>query len=105
CTPIWGSPDLDNYGEEPTIPVTAINNPDGEKLITLCKQGYVTVSLETELKRGWFNCPLLDIFIEGTDQPEKFVLLHGHLDSWTYGLGDNATGDAALMEMARVLYS
>lgn len=102
CTPIWGSPDLDNYEMEPRIPVTAINKADGESLIKLCSQGKVKVTLETELKKGWFECPLLDIYIEGTEEPEKFVLLHGHLDSWGYGLGDNATGDAALIEMARV---
>lgn len=104
CTPIWGSPDLDNYENEPNIPVTALNNSDGEYLKKLCQEGEVFVSLETDLKKGWFNCPLLDIHIEGTEEPEKFVLLHGHLDSWGYGLGDNATGDAALIEMARVLY-
>lgn len=104
CTPIWGSPDLDNYSNEPNIPVTAVNLEDGEYLKKLCQEEEVLVSLETNLKRGWFNCPLIDIYIEGTEEPEKFVLLHGHLDSWGYGLGDNATGDAALIEMARVLY-
>ncbi|MBN6205515.1 M28 family peptidase [Ralstonia pickettii] len=104
CTPIWGSPDLDNYQQEPKIPVTAVNYEDGQQLKKLCQEGDVFVSLETDLKKGWFPCPLLDIHIEGTEEPEKFVLLHGHLDSWGYGLGDNATGDASLIEMARVLY-
>ena len=48
--------------------------------------------------------PLIDAFIEGTEEPERYVLLHGHLDSWHEGIGDNATGDAALLEMARVLH-
>lgn len=104
CTPIWGSPDLDNYDQEPNTVATAVNYEDGQKLIELAQKGNVEVTLKTELKKGWFECPLLDIHIEGTEEPEKFVLLHGHLDSWTYGLGDNATGDAALIEMARVLY-
>lgn len=104
CTPIWGSPDLDNYQTEPDSVATAINHQDGQKLIDLCKAGKVEVTVKTELKQGWFECPLLDIRIEGTEEPEKFLLLHGHLDSWGYGLGDNATGDASLLEMARVLY-
>ncbi|MFD1038427.1 M28 family peptidase [Virgibacillus byunsanensis] len=104
CTPIWGSPDLDNYQTEPDSVATAINYEDGQKLIELCKEGKVEVTVKTELKQGWFDCPLLDIHIEGTEEPEKFLLLHGHLDSWGYGLGDNATGDASLVEMARVLY-
>jgi hypothetical protein len=42
--------------------------------------------------------------IPGTVEPEKFVLLHGHYDSWDVGVGDNATGDATMLELARVLW-
>jgi hypothetical protein len=42
--------------------------------------------------------------IKGTGEPEKFVLVHGHYDSWDVGVGDNATGDATLLELARVLW-
>lgn len=104
CTPIWGSPDLDNYEAEPKAVSIAVNYEDGQELIKLAMENNTQATLKTKLKKGWFECPLLDIHIEGTEEPEKFVLLHGHLDSWTYGLGDNATGDAALVEMARVLY-
>ena len=37
-----------------------------------------------------------------TASDEEFVLLHGHYDSWHVGVADNATGDAALLELARV---
>lgn len=104
CTPIWGSPDLDTIDNEPKIPVVAINNPDGNEIKGLLEQGPVTVEYQTDHKKGWFNCPLLDIFIEGAEEPEKYVLLHGHLDSWSVGIGDNATGDASLLEMARVFF-
>jgi N-acetylated-alpha-linked acidic dipeptidase len=102
CTTIWGAPDLDNAGDEPKIPVLAINKPDGQELSELCKHGPVQVQFKTRLKKGWYPCPLIDIFIEGYEEPDKYVLLHGHLDSWHEGIGDNATGDAALLEMARV---
>ena len=39
---------------------------------------------------------------EGSALPEEFVLVHGHLDGWHYGVGDNAVGDATLLELARV---
>jgi len=104
CTTIWGAPDLDNAGDEPEIPVLAVNKPDGDELARLCGQGPVSVELRTNLEKGWYPCPLIDTFIEGTEEPERYVLLHGHLDSWHEGIGDNATGDAALLEMARVLH-
>lgn len=104
CTSIWGAPDLDNLNDEPKIPVLAVNRQDGMSLIDLSRNGKVRVEFRTELEKGWFPCPLLDIFIEGTDEPEKYVLLHGHVDSWDVGIGDNATGDAALIEMARILH-
>ncbi|WKA59175.1 M28 family peptidase [Planococcus shenhongbingii] len=104
CTTIWGAPDLDNVKNEPKIPVLAINKPDGGELIELSKSETVTLEFKTFLEKGWFNCPVIDIFIEGTEEPEKYVLLHGHLDSWHEGIGDNATGNAALIEMARILY-
>lgn len=47
--------------------------------------------------------PVVDI--PGTEDPDKFVLLHAHYDSWQVGVGDNATGDAAMLEIARVLWA
>jgi N-acetylated-alpha-linked acidic dipeptidase len=104
CTSIWGAPDLDNFGNEPKIPVLAINQQDGQRLQDLLKNQQVRIEFKTELEKGWVECPLLDIIIEGTEEPEKYVLLHGHVDSWGVGIGDNATGDAALLEMTRLLY-
>jgi hypothetical protein len=31
--------------------------------------------------------------------------LHGHYDSWDFGIGDNAVGDATMLEVARVLWN
>ena len=82
CTTIWGAPDLDNAGDEPEIPVLAVNKPDGDELARLCGQGPASVEFRTNLEKGWYPCPLIDVFIEGTEEPERYVLLHGHLDSW-----------------------
>src|SRR5699024_12854428 len=98
CTSIWGAPDLDNFDNDPTIPVLSISKPDGEELIRLCEKESVKISFQTKLDKGWYQCPLIDVTIEGTEQSDEFVLLHGHLDSWHVGIGDNATGNAALME-------
>lgn len=102
-TPIWGAPDLDNVDTQPRMPVLAINKPEGEWLIEQCENGKVEVSLNTWLDEGWMRCPLVEATIPGNEEPEKYVLLHGHIDSWHVGIGDNATGDATLLELARLL--
>ena len=103
CTTIWGSPDLDSIGRKPTIPVLAVNKAEGAWLRVLAEAGAVKVRYATKLDEGWRPIPVLVAEIRGTVEPEKFVLLHGHIDSWHQGIGDNATGDATLLEVARVL--
>jgi hypothetical protein len=104
CTSIWGSPDLDTFKRKPRIPVVAVNKTEGAWLRGLAQAGPVKVKLSTKLDEGWRPIPVLVAEIPGTEEPEKFVLVHGHLDSWHEGIGDNATGDATLMEVARVLW-
>jgi N-acetylated-alpha-linked acidic dipeptidase len=104
CTTIWGAPDLDSIGRKPAIPVIAINRPDGQELQAHIQAGPVEVAVKTKLDEGWKRCPVLVAEIPGTEDPERFVLVHGHIDSWHAGIGDNATGDATLMELARVFW-
>jgi hypothetical protein len=87
----------------PTVVAVAVSRPDGEKLIEIAKAGG-RVTLFTEMEEGWFHSKLPEVMIRGTEEPDKYVLVHGHLDSWDVGVGDNATGDATLLEVARVLW-
>lgn len=104
CTTIWGSPDLDSWERKPTIPVVSVNKTEGAWLRTQSQQGRVRGRLATKLDEGWVPCPICVAEIRGTVVPEEFVLVHGHVDGWHQGIGDNATGDATLLEMARVLW-
>jgi hypothetical protein len=104
CTTIWGSPDLRDLPRTPKIPVVAVNNPDGQKLLALAEAGG-EATIRTDLVEGWFMQKVPVVTIPGAEEPEKFVLVHGHLDSWDVGVGDNATGDATLLELARVLWN
>ncbi|MFN6977476.1 MAG: M28 family peptidase, partial [Gemmobacter sp.] len=104
CTTVWGVPDLDDLPRKPTIPAVAVNRPDGETLKAMADSG-TEVTVFTEMEEGWFPSKLVDVTIPGTEEPDKFVLLHGHLDSWDYGVGDNAVGDATMLEIARVLWA
>jgi N-acetylated-alpha-linked acidic dipeptidase len=103
CTPIWGSPDLSSWHHQPTLPVVSIARPDGERLIEQIAAGGAEARLVAQHETGWRRIPVVVAEIRGTVEPERFVLAHGHIDSWHVGVGDNATGDATLLELARVL--
>jgi N-acetylated-alpha-linked acidic dipeptidase len=104
CTTIWGTPDLDSVGRQPTLPVLEVNHADGAQLIAEAQAGAVEVGVITRLETRWRPIPVLVAEIRGAADPDQFVLLHGHLDSWHGGVGDNATGDALLLELARVFH-
>ena len=99
----WGTADLDDLPHKPAIPAVAVNRADGDALIALAGQGG-RARLVTEFEEGWFRNLLPVVEIRGRSKPERFVLLHGHYNSWDVGVGDNATGDAAMLEIARALW-
>jgi N-acetylated-alpha-linked acidic dipeptidase len=103
CTTVWGSPDLADLPRKPKIPVIAVNNPDGRELMALAEQGG-EATIFTEMQEGWFPQKVPVATIPGSREPDKFVLVHGHYDSWDVGVGDNATGDATLLELARMFW-
>jgi N-acetylated-alpha-linked acidic dipeptidase len=103
-TTIWGTPTMDQVDRLPSTPVVSINKQSGEKLKELLAKGPVTVRVVTEVETGWYRSKLPEVLIEGTGEKEKFVLVGAHYCSWEVGVTDNATGDACLLEMARVLH-
>jgi N-acetylated-alpha-linked acidic dipeptidase len=103
CTPVWGNPGLDDVGRIPRIPAVNVSRPDGEALKSLAERGG-SATVRTVMLEGWFRSKLPVVELKGTETPEEFVLLHGHIDAWDAGVGDNATGDATMLEVARVLH-
>jgi hypothetical protein len=101
-TTIWGTPDLDSVDRQPDLPVLGVNRRDGDELISLAKAGGTCVAFSTTVDTRWRSIPVLEAVIPGATVPDEFILLHGHLDSWHEGVGDNATGDATMLELARV---
>ena len=104
CSTVWGTPTLDNMDRLPAIPIVSISRPDGDRLLSKWQKGGVSLRLQTRMDVGWRRCMMPVAEIRGCDEPESFILVHGHLDSWYYGLCDNGTGDATLLELARVLH-
>lgn len=103
CTTVWGTPDLDDLPRKPKIPVVSVNNDSGADLISQAKRGG-SATIHTVMEEGWFEQAVPVAEIPGTTDPDNFVLLHGHYDSWDVGVGDNATGDATMLEIARLLW-
>lgn len=102
CTPIWGAPTDKNLEQKPRTPVLAISRPDGDRLLDALKGGLAQVTMKTTLEEGWYRCKLPVARITGTS--DDFMLVHGHYDSWDVGIGDNAVGDATLLELARIFH-
>ena len=101
-TSVWGTPTPESAKRLPTIPVLGVTNADGEHLSELCAAGTVRVRMVSNVDTAWRRLPLVVADI-ASDSSDRFLLVGAHIDSWYEGITDNATGDAALIEMARVL--
>ena len=100
---IWGTPGIEAVARLPKIPSAGVNCKDGAIILAAAQRGD-TATIRTELEQGWFSQKLPVVNIDGAIEPDRFVFLHGHYDSWQVGVGDNGTGNACLLEIARVLW-
>ncbi len=104
-TSVWGTPTPESALRLPTIPVLGVSHADGERLAQRCKAGTVRVRMTSDVYTAWMRLPLVVADVEaGAPVDDRFLLVGAHIDSWYEGVTDNATGDAALIEMARVLH-
>jgi hypothetical protein len=116
ATSVWGTPTPQSARRIPRIPALGLNNADGEKLAGMCANGAVPgtgcpfpwalrVRMVSNVDTQWRSVPLTVAHVEpgADDAGGNFLLVGAHIDSWYEGVTDNATGDAALIEMARAL--
>jgi hypothetical protein len=99
----WGNPTPEALEHEsPDLPCVSISRVDGLRLQELCKRGPVKVRIQCKTANGWHTLTMASGEF-GTSPEREFLLLGGHMDSW-YGpqATDNATGDACILELARV---
>ncbi len=99
ATGIWGTPSPEDLRRKPGIPVVGVSADDAPALVAAASSG-ARVQVRATVDEAWRRCPVVVAGIQGEILPEQFLLLHGHLDSWYHGVGDNATGDGALLELA-----
>jgi hypothetical protein len=100
---VWGNPTTKTFDEIPQVCAVTISRPWGERLRDLCLRGKVTVKMNVSSVRKWETLPQPYGFLKGAVEPDKVVLVAGHVDAWEPGVTCNATGDATMLEIARVL--
>jgi len=105
-TTIWGTPTPETIGRLPTIPSIGVTRADGLRLVEAVTNGSggVIARLSTHVQTEWRRVPLVvaHIAAEGSDD---WAFCDGHVDSWYTGTTDNATGNAACLEIARIAWA
>ena len=101
---IWGSPSVEDRDILPTIAFLSVNSFAAKEIReVLEKKESVTAVMSTEVDTKWRRIPTLVGTIQGSTDPENYLLLSNHVDGWIYGAMDNGSANAALMEVVRIL--
>src|ERR671933_569432 len=103
-TTIWGTPTPESIGRLPTIAVLGVTRGDGLRLVEAARAGGLRATFSTVVETGWRRVPLVTAEIPGTVS-DDFAFVNGPVDSWHYGTTDNATGNAACLELARIAWA
>ncbi|MFZ5631667.1 MAG: M28 family peptidase [Bacillota bacterium] len=101
-SPVWGAPTPETASLLPDIPVVSVNRSAGMRIKEKLANGQNTARMETAVLTGWRQIPTLVAEIKGHREPEKFVMVSGHVDSWHYGAMDNGSANATMLEIARL---
>ena len=103
-SPVWGNPSTATLAEMPTTVTCTLSNLDGAALRErLARGGAPSVTLHAEIDTGWRKTPILQADIEGPVPGGPFILFSGHHDTWYYGVMDNGSANATMLETARLL--
>jgi hypothetical protein len=98
---LWGAKLL-------SLPAAEIGMEDAKLIERELGRGPVTVQLTIENKSsGETTVNNVVAEIRGSEQPEEWILIGAHLDSWDFGTGaqDNGTGAVSVLEIGRALMS
>jgi len=101
-TPVWGTPTPDRTPLLPKLPAVSIRLRDGDRFKKWLERGPIHVRMETEVWTGWAHLPVVVGTVRGAQDPDHFVMLAGHIDSWFHGAIDNAAANATTLEVMRL---
>jgi hypothetical protein len=92
----------------PTLPAVTVLRKQYDEIVAWLKEGKA-VTLEFDI-RNYFKKGPIKLYnviadIPGTEKPDEYVIVGGHIDSWDGATGatDNGTGCATTLEAARIL--
>lgn len=101
-TTVWGTPAPETAWRIPRTPSLSIRRADGDRLRALLAAGRRNARLVTRVRTGWVSIPHLVGHLEAPAD-DRFVLFSGHVDAWHHGAMDNASANATMLEVARLL--
>lgn len=103
-SPVWGSPSATTLADLPATVACTISHADGAALRDRLARGDApAVVLHAAVDTGWRKTPILVADLDGREPDGPFVLFSGHHDTWYYGVMDNGSANATMLEVARVL--
>lgn len=104
-SPVWGSPAASKLADLPRTVVCTISPAAGAPLRQRLSAGEKPrVTMHTAVDTAWRKTPILVADLEvpaGLHNP-PFVLFSGHHDTWHYGVMDNGSANATMLEVARL---
>ena len=92
----------------PTMPEVTLSRKQSDELAGWLKDGKPVIlefDIRNHFKKGPIKLYNVIADITGSDQPDEYVIVGGHIDSWDGATGatDNGTGVATTLEAARIL--
>ncbi|MGB4137686.1 MAG: M28 family peptidase [Microbacterium sp.] len=103
---VWGMPSREEIPQLAYPPVVSVTRGTGREILAYIDEAEeATATLRTSVDTGLRDLPLVvaDI-VGGASETDRFVMLNGHVDSWHRGGVDNGTGNAAMLEIARIAH-
>ncbi|MDP4109301.1 MAG: M28 family peptidase [Bacillota bacterium] len=101
---VWGNPTPETWDDIPQIVGVGITHSAGLMLKEMCSSGEkVVIHVEAESTRSWDILPMPVAYMRGTEKPDEYLLVNGHLDAWEPGVTCNGSGVATILHLAEVL--
>jgi Iap family predicted aminopeptidase len=103
-SPVWGNPAPETFSQLPATVACTVSDADGGAIRDALAAGQQpVVTLRAAVDTRWRQTPLLVAELPATEDPQElFVMVSGHHDGWHYGVMDNGSANAGMMEIARI---